>query len=117
MGPSLRSVAVWTMPFVGAALAMPHFYRFGSMPFSKLMGRDDNDFDAEDLSSMQYMAAIGDSYSAGIGAGDRLCSIANAADAQSGESDDYHNVTEARVPTDKMKQIGLVAATTTLTHI
>lgn len=39
-----------------------------------------------DLSSITKLAAIGDSYSAGIGAGDRLGSILGALDSQSGKS-------------------------------
>lgn len=38
-----------------------------------------------DLSSISKLAAIGDSYSAGIGAGDRLGSILGALDSQSGK--------------------------------
>ncbi|KAF3392625.1 hypothetical protein F1880_008918 [Penicillium rolfsii] len=38
----------------------------------RLMGRDDSEFDPEDLSFIKSIAAIGDSYSAGIGAGERI---------------------------------------------
>lgn len=37
-----------------------------------LLQRDDDDFDPDDLSFIKRIAAIGDSYSAGIGAGDRI---------------------------------------------
>lgn len=47
---------------------------------------DDNYFDATDLSGITTLAAIGDSYSAGIGAGDRLGSFLDALEPQSGES-------------------------------
>lgn len=54
-----------------------------------LQGRDDSDdydsFDPEDLSWITKLAAIGDSYSAGIGAGDRLGSLLTALNPQSGE--------------------------------
>jgi hypothetical protein len=46
--------------------------------------RDDDEFDPSDLSSLTSIAAIGDSYSAGIGAGNRLGSVFDALDAQSG---------------------------------
>ncbi|KAF1998640.1 SGNH hydrolase [Amniculicola lignicola CBS 123094] len=42
-----------------------------SIPLS-LTSRDDEDFDEEDLSFIQKIGAVGDSYSAGIGAGHRL---------------------------------------------
>lgn len=45
---------------------------------------DDTDFDEGDLSFITKLAALGDSYSAGIGAGDRLGSITGALDPQSG---------------------------------
>lgn len=47
--------------------------------------RDDSDFDPTDLSFITKLAAIGDSYSAGIGAGDRLGTILDALDSQGGE--------------------------------
>lgn len=42
-------------------------------------------FDPSDLSWIVKLAAIGDSYSAGIGAGERLGTAFNAMDYQSGE--------------------------------
>ena len=44
----------------------------------------DEDFDESDLSFITRLAAVGDSYSAGIGAGSHLGSILNALDPQSG---------------------------------
>lgn len=46
--------------------------------------RDDAEFDPSDLSSIVNIAAVGDSYSAGIGAGDRLGSVSDAFDSGSG---------------------------------
>lgn len=46
----------------------------------------DDDFDESDLSFITKLAAVGDSYSAGIGAGDRLGSIFDALDPHSGVS-------------------------------
>ena len=45
----------------------------------------DDEFDDTDLSFVTKLAAIGDSYSAGIGAGDRLGNILQALDPESGE--------------------------------
>lgn len=42
------------------------------MPLDGIFQRDINDFDAEDLSFIKKFAAVGDSYSAGIGAGSPL---------------------------------------------
>ncbi|KAK3940427.1 SGNH hydrolase-type esterase domain-containing protein [Diplogelasinospora grovesii] len=47
------------------------------------MPRQDADFDETDLTFISNLAAIGDSYSAGIGAGDRLGNIGQALDKQS----------------------------------
>lgn len=56
---------------LGRAVALPPFGHF--LGLSQYNTRDDNDeFDPTDLSFITKMAAIGDSYSAGIGAGDRL---------------------------------------------
>jgi hypothetical protein len=43
-----------------------------SLNSEQLLARDTAEFDAEDLSFITRMAAIGDSYSAGIGAGDSI---------------------------------------------
>ena len=55
------------------AVARPALGEVGSIPMSSLLSRaTDEDFYFGDLSSIKKIAAIGDSYSAGIGAGDRL---------------------------------------------
>lgn len=63
----------------GHAFANPLAFRNvagnASMSSQRLMGRDDAEFDPADLSFIQRMAAIGDSYSAGIGAGNLLGGI------------------------------------------
>ncbi|KAF7164134.1 hypothetical protein CNMCM5623_008824 [Aspergillus felis] len=58
-----------------------------SMNYERFMARDTTDFDQSDLSFITRMAAIGDSYSAGIGAGDRLGSILQALNPKSGGND------------------------------
>lgn len=60
-----------------------------TVPTSVLFGRqddidDDGVFDQTDLSFITKMAAIGYSYSAGIGAGDRLGSVLDIFNPQSG---------------------------------
>jgi hypothetical protein len=66
----------------------------GSFPVPDIRGptleprqdSDDNDPDTYgELSSITKLAAIGDSYSAGIGAGDRLGGLGGIFDSQSGE--------------------------------
>lgn len=52
----------------------------------RLMMRDTIEFDPTDLSFITTMAAIGDSYSAGIGAGDRLGTVVQALQPDSGKS-------------------------------
>lgn len=68
-------------PILGPALAIP----FSS--FNHLITRQEDDsddvFDPQDLSWITKMAAIGDSYSAGIGAGDRLGTLLGLPDSQS----------------------------------
>lgn len=62
---------------VGSAIAIPPFNRVtgnASTPVG-LAPRQDDELDLGDLSFITKLAAIGDSYSAGIGAGDRLGSI------------------------------------------
>ena len=54
------------------AFAMPTSERLASMPMDSLFPRDTEDFDLDDLSFIKKIAAIGDSYSAGIGAGKQL---------------------------------------------
>jgi hypothetical protein len=74
---------------IGQAVARPsyysgHFADNTSIPFTRLMARQNDDFDVEDLSFIRNLAAIGDSYSAGIGAGDKLGNAGQALDKQSG---------------------------------
>ncbi len=57
--------------------------RNSSMLSRPIWARDE-DFDESDLSFITRLAAVGDSYSAGIGAGSHLGSILNALDPQSG---------------------------------
>lgn len=54
------------------AFAMPTSERLASMSMSSLFPRDTEDFYPDDLSFITRIAAIGDSYSAGIGAGTQL---------------------------------------------
>lgn len=54
------------------AAAVPASDNFASMLISDLLHRDINDFDVDDLSFIKTIAAVGDSYSAGIGAGTLL---------------------------------------------
>lgn len=54
-----------------SVIAWPRPDDVGSMKIGSLFGRED-DFDPDDLSFIQRIAAIGDSYSAGIGAGEVL---------------------------------------------
>jgi hypothetical protein len=56
------------------------------MNYQRFMARDTTDFDPSDLAYITRMAALGDSYSAGIGAGDRLGTILQALDPKSGRS-------------------------------
>ncbi|PYI01923.1 fibronectin type III domain protein [Aspergillus sclerotiicarbonarius CBS 121057] len=63
-----------------------------SVQWDHLMMRDDTtEFDPTDLSFIQRMAAIGDSYSAGIGAGERLGTIVEALQAESVIADVINN--------------------------
>ncbi|KAF4990980.1 hypothetical protein FDECE_14187 [Fusarium decemcellulare] len=53
--------------------ARPSLDNIGFMPMNSLLGRDTDDFfNPDDLTFIKKLAAIGDSYSAGIGAGDGL---------------------------------------------
>ena len=55
-----------------------------SMQSAHLMGiRDTDEFDPAELSHITKLAAIGDSYSAGIGAGSRLGNIGEALNSKS----------------------------------
>lgn len=55
--------------FARQVLASEHL---ASMPVNGLFQRNINDFDAEDLTFIKKFAAVGDSYSAGIGSGSPL---------------------------------------------
>lgn len=75
-----------TLRYVGLGIAIPAYrapIRNASIPSNPVWTRDD-DFDESDLSFITKLAAVGDSYSAGIGAGDRLGTILNALDPHSG---------------------------------
>ncbi|UKZ74641.1 hypothetical protein TrVFT333_002311 [Trichoderma virens FT-333] len=57
---------------LGHAFAAPYADHLVSMPISGLFRRDVDDFDFDDLSFIKKIAAVGDSYSAGIGSGSLL---------------------------------------------
>ncbi|KAH7114166.1 SGNH hydrolase-type esterase domain-containing protein [Dactylonectria estremocensis] len=77
------------IPLIGHAIALPATSNFASM----LMPRADDDFDNSDLSFIKKLAAVGDSYSAGIGAGDRLGKLTSRPDyACSRYSHGYPNI-------------------------
>ena len=63
--------ALWSLSFANPLRNWDRA-RNATMNYKQLMMRDTDEFDPEDLSFITKMAAIGDSYSAGIGAGDRL---------------------------------------------
>ncbi|KAG5808825.1 hypothetical protein H9Q71_006708 [Fusarium xylarioides] len=57
----------------GSVVARPSSVDFGSMSMNSIFGRDTADsFNPDDLTFIKKLAAVGDSYSAGIGAGDGL---------------------------------------------
>ncbi|KAK2007905.1 kinetoplastid membrane protein 11 [Colletotrichum eremochloae] len=66
-----------------SGLAVSYPSRNASMPNLLLSRQSIEDFDPDDLSYIQKLDAIGDSYSAGIGAGNRLGSVLNALDPNS----------------------------------
>lgn len=82
--------------FLGQAVASPAFtnrrIQTRELAGARVAGDDSeaNIFDASDLSWINKLAAIGDSYSAGIGAGDRLGGITEALDPQSGNLSSAH---------------------------
>jgi len=81
-----------TLAVARQAFAAPHYPQYAgnnSVPAS-LMPRQDDSFDVGDLSFITKLAAIGDSFSAGIGAGDRLGNVFQALDPQSGMLPLYH---------------------------
>lgn len=71
------------------ANASPTPYSYGDhgmMTMNGLLGRQSEDeFDVHDLSFIKRIAAVGDSYSAGIGAGERLGTVFEALDPTSGQ--------------------------------
>lgn len=68
---SYRCAALLALTNTAAGAALGSRYGFTSA--NQLYGRAENDgYNAEDLSYLKKIAAIGDSYSAGIGAGARL---------------------------------------------
>ncbi|PNY28628.1 Lipase 1 [Tolypocladium capitatum] len=71
-----------TISVAGLAIVHPASEDFASMPMSLLFRDTDVDFSPEDLSSITKLAAVGDSYSAGIGAGNRLGGLAGGNDAE-----------------------------------
>lgn len=75
---------------VNWATALPSFYQSpgNTSILLNLVGRQDDEyFDETDLSFIIKLAAIGDSYSAGIGAGDRLGTLLDVLDPHGGMFD------------------------------
>lgn len=72
-------VAIATLGSYGLANPLGYWSALGnaSLNTQRLMGRDDAEFDPSDLSFITKMAAVGDSYSAGIGAGNKLGSLSD----------------------------------------
>ncbi|KAJ3549763.1 hypothetical protein NM208_g348 [Fusarium decemcellulare] len=70
------------VPLIGQTLGVPASLDITSMS-KRVTTRDDDDFDMSDLSHITKIAAIGDSYSAGIGAGERLGSFTSGFFTQS----------------------------------
>lgn len=68
----LAAMATFTNCILANPLGYWNVQGNASWNMNRLMGRDAEEFDAADLSFIKKMAAIGDSYSAGIGAGDRI---------------------------------------------
>lgn len=83
----LSKCAFAALAFAGLALGgpLPPHTDHGMMTMNGLLGvRQDKGFDAQDLSHIKKLTALGDSYSAGIGAGDRLGTVLGAALSQTG---------------------------------
>lgn len=79
---------------------------------------DDIEFDPSDLSFITKLAAIGDSYSAGIGAGNRLGSFLDALNSQGGEFPfNMHHLKTLTRLIDRHWQTGHAAGTTMRTLI
>lgn len=97
---TMNSICRYLLPLViiGRVLAVPAFPQPTEKPWQvpSLLSReddtsDDDGFDPSDLSHITKLAAIGDSYSAGIGAGERLGGILDYFTPQGG-------MTPSRVP-------------------
>lgn len=77
MSPQRLVNCLLACALVTPVVAWPTPDDIGNVSISSLFGRDDN-FDVEDFDDLSFitrMAAIGDSYSAGIGAGHLLGGI------------------------------------------
>jgi len=95
----LAVIAIMALDYVVAIPSLQQHRRFTGASHSAqenasisehfLLGRDD-EFDDTDLSFIKKMAAIGDSYSAGIGAGGRLGSVFDLLTQGSGRSTFKH---------------------------
>jgi hypothetical protein len=76
------------LSLLSSAIAKPLLsgsYGLAASDLGKLLPRDDA-FYPEDLSWITKLAAVGDSYSAGIGAGNRLGSVLDALNPSGGKS-------------------------------
>jgi hypothetical protein len=81
----LGTLAVLRQAVAAPTVNETEYEAYGSMPFSQLLPRQDEaEFDPMDLSYIKNLAAIGDSYSAGIGSGGRLGSAWQFLDPKSG---------------------------------
>jgi hypothetical protein len=80
-------VAITTLRSCALANPLNRWNKLGnaSLDTDRLLARDTTEFDQTDLSFITRMAAIGDSYSARISASDRLRTIVEALDAESGK--------------------------------
>ncbi|KAF6833212.1 hypothetical protein CPLU01_05731 [Colletotrichum plurivorum] len=67
----------------GRVASLPASYHSSNASMPAVLSMRQVAYDPDDLSHIKSLAAIGDSYSAGIGAGDRLGSIVNALDPHS----------------------------------
>lgn len=77
--------ALAVVAHLASAVPTPH-PDHAMMTMNGLLGRQaPEDFDPHDLSHITRIAAIGDSYSAGIGAGNRLGNFLQLGDLKGGE--------------------------------
>ena len=72
------------LSILGAIAILRHMGNRSVVQTKTLLSREDEEFYPNDLSFIRTMAAVGDSYSAGIGSGDRLGSVWTALNAKSG---------------------------------